>query len=165
MRVFLADFAATEAAGEALAQCLPPDPLVVYLQGDLGAGKTSLVRGVLHGLGHRRRVPSPTYTLLEPYSLAGREVQHLDLYRIADTQELEYIGVRELQGVVFIEWPERGGKALPHPDLVCALRLEGEGRLLEITGRSALGKRLSRQWSRTLQAQGLGVAADHEAKL
>lgn len=158
MRVALQDGAATEAAGEALAPLLPMDGVVIYLQGDLGAGKTSLVRGVLHGLGHRRRVPSPSYTLLEPYNLAGRQVQHLDLYRIADPEELAYLGVRDLSGAFFIEWPERGGKALPPADLVCRLSLpEAGGRLLEATGRSALGKKLSRQWSKALQTLGLVV--------
>jgi tRNA threonylcarbamoyladenosine biosynthesis protein TsaE len=165
MRVSLPDTAATEAAGEALAQLLPMDELVVYLQGELGAGKTTLVRGVLHGLGHRRRVPSPTYTLIEPYSLAGRQLQHLDLYRIADAEELAYIGVRDLGGVMFIEWPERGGKSLPPADMLCRLRLVPSGRLLEITGRSAAGKKLSRQWLKALQALGLVVEAESEVKL
>jgi tRNA threonylcarbamoyladenosine biosynthesis protein TsaE len=165
MRALLPDSAATEAAGEALAQFLPMDELVVYLQGELGAGKTTLVRGVLYGLGHRRRVPSPTYTLIEPYALAGRQLQHLDLYRIADAEELAYIGMRDLGGVMFIEWPERGGRSLPAADMVCRLRLEASGRLLEVTGRSPAGKRLSRQWSKTLQALGLVADTESEVKL
>lgn len=165
MRVMLPDSIATEAAGEALAQLLPMDELVVYLQGELGAGKTTLVRGVLHGLGHRRRVPSPTYTLIEPYALAGRQLQHLDLYRITDAEELAYIGMRDLGGVMFIEWPERGGKSLPAADMVCRLQLEPSGRLLEVTGRSPAGKRLSRQWSKALQPLGLVADPESEVKL
>ena len=165
MRVMLPDSAATEAAGEALAQLLPMDELVVYLQGELGAGKTTLVRGVLHGLGHRRRVPSPTYTLIEPYALAGRQLQHLDLYRIADAEELAYIGMRDLGGVMLIEWPERGGKSLPPADMVCRLQLEPPGRLLEVTGRSTVGKKLSRQWLKALEALPLVVETEAEVKL
>jgi tRNA threonylcarbamoyladenosine biosynthesis protein TsaE len=165
IRVLLPDSAATEAAGEALAALLPMDSLVAYLQGDLGAGKTTLVRGVLHGLGHRRRVPSPTYTLVEPYTLAGRQLQHLDLYRIADAEELAYIGVRDLGGLMFIEWPERGGKSLPPADLVCHLGVDTPGRVLEVNGRSSAGKKLSRQWLKALQALGLVVEKESEVKL
>ena len=101
-----------------------PASLIVYLKGDLGAGKTTLVRGFLRGLGYKGTVKSPTYTLIEPYRIAGKSICHLDLYRLADAEELEYLGVRDLlqeETVLLIEWPERGEGVLPsrrfdHPD-------------------------------------------------
>ena len=131
MRLALADSAATEAAGTALAQALPPDEAVIYLQGDLGAGKTTLVRGILHGLGHGGRVPSPTYTLVEPYEVGERRLTHMDLYRIADPEELAYLGVRDLGGILLVEWPERGSRFLPPADITLRLSVTAPGRLLE----------------------------------
>lgn len=148
MRHLLADSAATERAGARLGPLLPED-VVVYLQGDLGAGKTTLVRGLLRSLGHEARVPSPTYTLIEPYSLAGKQLQHLDLYRIADPEELAFLGVREMGGILLIEWPERGEHFLPGPDLICRLATEGEGRVLEAEGVTEKGQALSRAWEQT----------------
>lgn len=129
---------ATEAAGAALAGL---DTLhIVFLEGDLGAGKTTWVRGLLHRLGHPGAVRSPTYTLVEPYMLADREVLHFDLYRLGDPEELEYLGVREAFGggaLWLVEWPERGAGWLPAPDLVVRLahRADGtEGRELRLEG-------------------------------
>lgn len=98
---------------------------VIYLYGELGAGKTTLVSGVMRGLGYRGAVKSPTYTLLEPYELAELSVFHFDLYRLADPGELEALALRdhlEGRGVVVIEWPEKAGGALPAPDV--AIRIE-----------------------------------------
>src|SRR5690348_12314748 len=134
MQLFLRDSAATEAAGAALGKRLPAEDLVIWLQGDLGAGKTTLVRGLLHALGHAGRVPSPTYTLVEPYSLRQREIKHLDLYRIADPEELAFLGIRDMGGILLIEWPERGSHFLPPPDLVCRLDTAAPGRVLEVVG-------------------------------
>src|ERR1700742_2364813 len=125
MRLGLADADATEAAGAALGKVFPAQACVIFLHGDLGAGKTTLVRGLLRALGHAGRVPSPTYTLVEPYEIGPLSLKHLDLYRIADPEELEYLGVRELAGTVLIEWPERGGHFLPEPDLDCRLTQAG----------------------------------------
>lgn len=152
----LKDSAATEAAGVALAKSLPPGETVIYLQGELGAGKTTLVRGALRSLGHLGRVPSPTYTLVEPYELPGRLLQHLDLYRIVDPDELAFLGIRDLKGTLFIEWPERGEGRLPEPDIVCRLSLDDGGRRLEIEARTSQGRELKQRWSRGLQTLGIG---------
>jgi tRNA threonylcarbamoyladenosine biosynthesis protein TsaE len=136
--LWLADEAATLAAGEALGQRLAQQgalDALVFLHGDLGAGKTTLVRGLLHGLGHVGSVKSPTYTLLEPYELQSCVVYHFDFYRILDPQELDFIGIDELLEQValkLIEWPERAEARLPAADLDVHLGVEGEGRRLEI---------------------------------
>jgi tRNA threonylcarbamoyladenosine biosynthesis protein TsaE len=104
--------------GELAAGC--PRPLIVFLEGDLGAGKTTLVRGFLRALGHTGPVRSPTFTLLEPYDFPAGPVFHLDLYRLADPEELAYLGLRDLLGeraILLVEWPERGEGELPPPDL------------------------------------------------
>ena len=152
MRVTLADLAATEAAGAALGSALPRH-LVVYLHGELGAGKTTLVRGLLRALGHPGRVPSPTYTLVEPYELGDLELKHLDLYRIADPEELEFLGVREMEGVVLVEWPERGGHFLPAPDLSCRLAVIPEGRALEAEGLTEPGRAVCQAWEQRMGAK------------
>jgi len=118
--------------GRRLAAHLTP-PGVIYLTGDLGTGKTTLVRGLLRGLGYTGPVRSPTYTLLEPYELPSLRLYHLDLYRIGAAEELEYLGLRDLldaESLFVVEWPERGAGVLPPPDLVLAIAYAGEGRLL-----------------------------------
>lgn len=133
-KIPLADPGATERLGADLAGILRhrPGPWLIALAGPLGAGKTTLVRGFLRALGHDGRVPSPTYTLIEPYELDGRPVLHLDLYRISDPEELEYLGFRDLfegGALVLVEWPERAGDRLPDADVGISLSLAGEGRL------------------------------------
>jgi tRNA threonylcarbamoyladenosine biosynthesis protein TsaE len=131
---YLPDEHATEALGVELAQWLADpvnsaDKALVYLHGELGAGKTTLVRGILRGLGHTGAVKSPTYTLLEPYD--AQALYHFDLYRIADSRELEFIGMDDLLAenvVKVVEWPERGGDRLPRPDVEVYLEVDGKAR-------------------------------------
>lgn len=140
----IADAAAMEALGAALAGALGGG-LIVHLTGELGAGKTTLVRGVLRGLGHAGNVRSPTYTLVEPYELAGRRIYHLDLYRLADPEELEWIGIRDLldaDSLALIEWPERGAGVLPPADLEIAIAYFGTGRSVTLTAHSEAGERV-----------------------
>lgn len=115
--------------------------VMVFLHGQLGAGKTTLVRGMLRALGVRGAVRSPTYTLIEPYEVhtegALKRVFHLDLYRLADPDELDYLGWQEMLGeggLLLIEWPERGAAVLPPPDLSINIAIQPPGRLLTLTG-------------------------------
>ena len=130
----LPDEHATLQFGSRMARSLSHE--VVYLKGPLGAGKTSLVRGILRGLGHQGAVKSPTYTLVEPYEFAGREVYHWDLYRIVNPAELEFVGLDELmrEGTLrIIEWPERGNGMLPPPDIEIKIDVIDNGRKLWMT--------------------------------
>jgi len=136
----LADEAATAAFGLRLAQVLGPGMLL--LQGELGAGKTCLARGILRGLGHLGRVKSPTYTLVEPYALTRIPVRHWDLYRIADPDELDALGLREYdptRELMLIEWPERAAERLQHFDLAIQLRYCGDARTAAVEPGSERG--------------------------
>ncbi|HLQ12050.1 MAG TPA: tRNA (adenosine(37)-N6)-threonylcarbamoyltransferase complex ATPase subunit type 1 TsaE [Steroidobacteraceae bacterium] len=145
LELSLPDSEHTERLGAALAGCGPPSPaapLIVYLQGELGAGKTTLARGLLRALGVTGVVRSPSYTLLESYESAGRRLFHLDLYRLKGASELAMLGWRdELRpGALFlIEWPERAAEALPPADLKLALSILGVGRRVRLEGMSASG--------------------------
>jgi tRNA threonylcarbamoyladenosine biosynthesis protein TsaE len=115
---------------------------LIFLRGELGAGKTTLTRGVLRGLGYDGAVKSPTYTLIEPYTLAAGRVNHLDLYRVGDPGELEYLGLRELleePAITIIEWPERGEGWLPQPDLDISISHTSSGRRLCIAAKTTHG--------------------------
>lgn len=136
--------AATERFGVRLAGVLEPGG-VIYLHGDLGAGKTTLARGLLQGLGHRGTVKSPTYTLVEPYQIGEWRLFHWDLYRLADPGELEFLGLRDQldgEAVLLIEWPERGQGELPAADLAVALDYAGDGRSCRLEARSPAGRAL-----------------------
>ncbi len=133
---------ATEALGARLAARITPG-CILYLSGDLGAGKTTLVRGLLHALGHRGTVKSPTYTLVEPYQIGDWRLFHWDLYRLADPEELEFLGLRDQldgQAMLLIEWPERGQGELPAADVEIALSYAGEGRACQLTALSSVGQ-------------------------
>ncbi len=135
---------AMEALGASLAVCLEGGELVC-LRGPLGAGKTTLVRGLLRALGHEGPVKSPTYTLVESYETARLRLHHFDLYRLTDPEELEYLGVRDFfaaTAACLVEWPERGAGLLPPADLELALEYEGEGRRVRLHAISARGRRL-----------------------
>ena len=134
MRLFLPDEAATLALGRRLFELLKPGS-VVFLHGNLGAGKTTLVRGLLRAAGHPGAVKSPTFTLVEEYALAALTIYHFDLYRLASPDELEWFGFRDYlrsDSLCLIEWPERGGDALPDPDLSVELALDLPGRMATI---------------------------------
>jgi tRNA threonylcarbamoyladenosine biosynthesis protein TsaE len=117
---------------------------VIFLEGDLGAGKTTLVRGLLKGLHYDGFVRSPTYTLVEPYLHTHKKpVYHFDLYRIHDPEELEYIGLRDYltpKNLCVFEWPEHGIGELPDPDLIVRLDTDGEGRVAQLDAKTDYGK-------------------------
>ena len=139
----LADAEATEQLGAQLARAATP--AVVYLHGDLGAGKTTLVRGLIHALGYDGKVRSPTYTLVEPYACKPCTVFHLDLYRLADAEELEWLGLRDMleePSLLLIEWPERGEGQLPTADLTIDIEYSGSGRLARMEPSTAAGRQL-----------------------
>jgi tRNA threonylcarbamoyladenosine biosynthesis protein TsaE len=134
----LPDSDATLHLGEALAAGIAPGR-VVHLRGDLGAGKTTVVRGLLRGLGYAGRVKSPTYTLLEPYELSRLHLYHFDFYRLEDPNEWLKTGFREYFNdalACVVEWPERAGPLLPPPDLDVHLEFAGSGRRATLEGRS-----------------------------
>lgn len=142
LKVTLADETASTAFAYCCAQYLTAG-LVIYLSGDLGAGKTTFVRGVLQGLGYTGRVKSPTYTLLEPYEIAGFGVRHFDLYRMNDPQEWDEAGFREEandNNILLIEWPEQAGKLLPAADLILQFDILASGRTLQIDAHSPKGE-------------------------
>lgn len=137
----LASADATETLGRALAATAPARA-VVYLEGDLGAGKTTLARAFLRQLGVEGAVRSPTYTLIERYPVPSGEIAHLDLYRIADPDELEFLGLDDLAAdarLWLVEWPERGAGALPRADLRIRLAVDGNGRCAELVGDTPAG--------------------------
>ena len=146
---FLQDQAATQAFGGQLAAACQGG-LLVFLHGQLGAGKTTLVRGFLRASGHRGAVKSPTYTLIEPYTTAHGNLYHLDLYRLSDAEELEWIGIRDLfedESICLVEWPEQGAGILPEPDLHVYLQAEGEGREIRVEAVSPPGEQVLRNFS------------------
>jgi tRNA threonylcarbamoyladenosine biosynthesis protein TsaE len=121
------------------------NPAIIYLRGQLGAGKTTLVRGFMRGMGYGAPVKSPTYTLVEPYDAAEWRVYHLDLYRIREAEELAHLGLRELQGrnvIVLVEWPERGEGLLPPADVALEIEYAETGRIVSLESLTTVGKDL-----------------------
>ncbi|QNN47247.1 tRNA (adenosine(37)-N6)-threonylcarbamoyltransferase complex ATPase subunit type 1 TsaE [Thermomonas brevis] len=146
--LLLSDAAATEALGARLAQTLP-ERAVVHLHGDLGAGKSTLARALLRALGVTGTIRSPTYTLVEQYLLpAGGLALHLDLYRIGNPGELEFLGLDPAEARLWlVEWPERGQGALPPADLDIELAVDGDGRCCVLRPQTAAG----RAWAEALR--------------
>jgi tRNA threonylcarbamoyladenosine biosynthesis protein TsaE len=147
VRLTAASAAETRALGTRLAGALlaanEPAALVIGLSGDLGAGKTTLVGGLLAALGHEGATRSPTYTLIEPYRLAGRDVNHCDLYRLRNPSEIDDLGLRDLatpRSLLLVEWPERAAGRLVTPDLSIQLGYLDDGRMVEITAGSEAGR-------------------------
>ncbi|MBT7950966.1 MAG: tRNA (adenosine(37)-N6)-threonylcarbamoyltransferase complex ATPase subunit type 1 TsaE [Gammaproteobacteria bacterium] len=135
---------AMEELGSQLGQaCLQGTRL--YLQGDLGAGKTTLVRGFLRALGYEGKVKSPTYTLVEPYEIEDLSIFHFDLYRLDSAEELEGIGFRDYfdgEGISLVEWPEKAESALEEPDLKILISITDNSRQVELQAVSPKGKDL-----------------------
>ncbi len=146
MSLFLADEAATIAFAGKLHAALPEDTggWTILLDGELGAGKSTLARALIQAYGHTGAVPSPTYTLVEPYQLPSGSIYHVDLYRVSAEEELRYLGWNELdEGLRLVEWPDRAPQLAARADLRITLEYEHEGRLLEIEGVSERGKALA----------------------
>ena len=126
-------------------------PVVIYLQGDLGAGKTTFARAYIHALGYSGYVKSPSYGLLETYRAGGQKILHLDLYRIEDPEELEYLALRDLFDdgtVLMVEWPDRGGKLLPAADLELQFGENNEARFVRCLVFSTRGEALAEKVER-----------------
>lgn len=154
------DEAATVAAGAGLGAHLSGGE-VIFLEGELGAGKTTLARGILRALGHEGAVKSPTYTLVEPYdTMPGLAVYHFDLYRLEDPEELEFMGIRDYFGensVCLVEWPGRGLGVLPAADIVISIISVKQGRRLALSGCTERGRGVLERFG-ALSPQGRGGA-------
>nr|WP_283105644.1 tRNA (adenosine(37)-N6)-threonylcarbamoyltransferase complex ATPase subunit type 1 TsaE [Shewanella kaireitica] len=140
----LKDEQATVSLGNKLSALITP-PLTLYLSGDLGAGKTTFSRGLIQSLGHDGAVKSPTYTLVEPYEIAGIDVFHFDLYRLYDPEELEFMGIRDYfteRSLCIVEWPDRGHGLLPQADIHIYIKYVNTGRQIELQALSTKGEEI-----------------------
>ncbi|MFW5451863.1 MAG: tRNA (adenosine(37)-N6)-threonylcarbamoyltransferase complex ATPase subunit type 1 TsaE [Methylophagaceae bacterium] len=145
MEIYLADELATLDLGKQLAQLCPDQQFTIHLEGDLGAGKTTLSRALIQQLGHTGKVKSPTYTLVERYDLTDKLVFHFDLYRLSDPEELDFLGLDDYLGqnaLCLIEWAKQGGSYLPDPDLTLTLCYQDQGRRATFSAHSTAGQML-----------------------
>ncbi|WP_425917021.1 tRNA (adenosine(37)-N6)-threonylcarbamoyltransferase complex ATPase subunit type 1 TsaE [Pseudomonas sp. GWSMS-1] len=141
LELFAADEEAMLVLGAQIAQ-VTGGKGVIYLHGDLGAGKTTLSRGIIRGLGHVGAVKSPTFTLVEPYEIGALRAFHFDLYRLVDAEELEYLGIRDYfdgDALCLVEWPQRGAGVLPKADLDITISPHGAGRALRLQAQGERG--------------------------
>ena len=153
MNIFLKDEAETLHLGALIAQYCPQQQFTIHLEGDLGAGKTTLTRGLLRKMGHKGNVKSPTYTLVEHYELSDlsgtrRPVFHFDLYRLSDPEELDYLGLDDYlsqNSLCLIEWASQGESYLPQADLILTLSYEGHARIAQLDAHSPAAKQLCLQ--------------------
>lgn len=153
---YLADEFMTEYAGACIARSLPANGAVIYLQGDLGAGKTTMSRGLIRALGHQGAVKSPTYTLVEPYEDFEFPLYHFDLYRLSHPEEVEFLGVDDYfkpPAVCLIEWPGRGRGFLPSADIHFFLAYEGDGRRLSWQADTVKGEEIANKLNKLLVVQ------------
>lgn len=151
MTYFLEDEAATVALAEKFAAALPQPAsgVTVLLEGDLGAGKSTFARGLIRALGHGGAVPSPTYTLVEPYALPSVTVYHVDLYRVASEDELRFLGWNELDdGLRLVEWPDRAPQLASRADIRLRLQYEGTGRRAAVEQLSDQGQKIASELQR-----------------
>ena len=144
LQLILKDEQQMQLLGEKIAQAIDQinTPLLVVLNGDLGAGKTTLSRGILNGLGHKGSVKSPTYTLVEPYDLEIGKVFHFDLYRLVDPEELYEIGFNDYLSeaqLSMVEWPDKGGNLVPKADISLQINSNGTGREVILMAQTSLG--------------------------
>jgi tRNA threonylcarbamoyladenosine biosynthesis protein TsaE len=149
MKRHLPDDAATREFARELLACLPADTAgwTILLEGELGAGKSTFARALITAMGHEGAVPSPTYTLVEPYELTGHRVYHVDLYRVAGEEELRFLGWTELEdGLRLVEWPDRAPGLMAAADLRVSLHYAGSGRDGEIEGLSQRGQAVVVEW-------------------
>ncbi|NKB39169.1 MAG: tRNA (adenosine(37)-N6)-threonylcarbamoyltransferase complex ATPase subunit type 1 TsaE [Gammaproteobacteria bacterium] len=147
MKIELTSPEAMESFGLALGQ-LCPMTFSIYLQGDLGAGKTTLARGILRACGFQGKVKSPTYTLVESYSIQDKEIFHFDLYRLQNAEELANIGFRDYfseRALILLEWPEKAETLLPPADLQIAFQIEADSRILHLQDNSERAEELIKQ--------------------
>ncbi|PYC26985.1 tRNA (adenosine(37)-N6)-threonylcarbamoyltransferase complex ATPase subunit type 1 TsaE [Pseudomonas mosselii] len=142
LTLFLADEPATVAFGTKLAEVTGGHG-VIFLEGDLGAGKTTLSRGLIRGLGHDGPVKSPTFTVVEPYEIGDIRAFHFDLYRLVDPEELEFMGIRDYfedDALCLFEWPDKGAGVLPKPDLTITISPQAGGRSLNLSPQGVRGE-------------------------
>lgn len=121
------------------------DGAIIFMQGQLGAGKTTFTRGFLRALGIQDKIKSPTYTLVEPYEIANKNIFHFDFYRLHDANELEHLGLREYfaqQNICIIEWPEIAMSLIPEPDLICLLQIANNGREIKMSAHTPRGEKI-----------------------